>query len=423
MKVLILTVGGSHQPLLKAIEQTKPDFIHFICSGDGAQPGSYRQIIGEGKVLHSTPPKVPSQLPDLPNVATLARLEASRFVVHAIDQPDNLDACFQKAAEVLDAVSQQTPEADILVDYTGGTKSMAAGLAAAALDHGRCKFQLVTGRRNDLRQVTDGTEYVRSVRSDDIYMRRTLSQCFGLLKRYDYSGAARLLEAATADHYSEKFQQQVQRTLDLCRAFDAWDRFEHQQAKNLLAIYKSDFSHHYAHVSLTVSGQGHGWELVEDLLLNAQRRAMQERYDDAVGRLYRALELTVQIWFQKRYQVDTSHVDLSRLPVHTHEDLKKFTRSHGKIQLGLRDAWDFLEKLPEDPLAPHYIPQKKELLTHLQTRNNSLFAHGTTPITRAQFEAFFAFCQSLLSACLEAALSALKISRRCPPLQQFPTSF
>jgi hypothetical protein len=33
---------------------------------------------------------------------------------------------------------------------------------------------------------------------------------------------------------------------------------------------------------------GHGYEIVEDLLLNAERRAMQDRYDDAVGRLYRA---------------------------------------------------------------------------------------------------------------------------------------
>jgi hypothetical protein len=48
---------------------------------------------------------------------------------------------------------------------------------------------------------------------------------------------------------------------------------------------------------------GHGYEIVEDLLLNAERRAMQDRYDDAVGRLYRALELLVQIRLLQTYDI------------------------------------------------------------------------------------------------------------------------
>ena len=40
---------------------------------------------------------------------------------------------------------------------------------------------------------------------------------------------------------------------------------------------------------------GHGLEAVEDLLRNAERRASQQRYDHAVGRFYRAMELTEQL--------------------------------------------------------------------------------------------------------------------------------
>ena len=35
--------------------------------------------------------------------------------------------------------------------------------------------------------------------------------------------------------------------------------------------------------------------MVEDLLLNAERRAIQGRYEDAIGRIYRAIELIAQI--------------------------------------------------------------------------------------------------------------------------------
>ncbi|MDB9309098.1 hypothetical protein PN471_10700 [Aphanizomenon sp. CS-733/32] len=50
--------------------------------------------------------------------------------------------------------------------------------------------------------------------------------------------------------------------------------------------------------------EGHGYEIVQDLILNAERRATQQRYDDAVGRLYRALELLAQIRLLKAFDND-----------------------------------------------------------------------------------------------------------------------
>src|SRR5262245_25101025 len=64
---LILTVGGSHQPILASLRQHRPDRVYFLCSADqGKKFGSHVQVSGEGKVLKSDP-SLPA--PDLPCIA------------------------------------------------------------------------------------------------------------------------------------------------------------------------------------------------------------------------------------------------------------------------------------------------------------------------------------------------------------------
>ena len=50
--VLILTVGGSGEPLVKSIKQSKPDYTIFICSADEKEVnavGSEKMVDGAGK--------------------------------------------------------------------------------------------------------------------------------------------------------------------------------------------------------------------------------------------------------------------------------------------------------------------------------------------------------------------------------------
>ena len=46
--VLLVTVGGSPEPILKAAEIHKPDELIFICSGPPCPAPSLDQVIGEG---------------------------------------------------------------------------------------------------------------------------------------------------------------------------------------------------------------------------------------------------------------------------------------------------------------------------------------------------------------------------------------
>ena len=69
----------------------------------------------------------------------------------------------------------------------------------------------------------------------------------------------------------------------------------------MLEPFARDFVKHKVALEriLGRSKKSSGYEKVGDLLRNAERRAAQSRFDDAVARLYRALELFAQLRLRK----------------------------------------------------------------------------------------------------------------------------
>ncbi|MEJ5375376.1 MAG: TIGR02710 family CRISPR-associated CARF protein [bacterium] len=419
--VLICTVGGSHQPIVQSITRNKPDFVHFICSEDsGKAKGSYTQVVDPGKVLKSDPNL---KDPDLPNIVEITGLEEDNYRVHRIRAFDDLNECYLFALKLIEEIHEMNPDARIIADYTGGTKSMTAGLAAAALDDGRCEIQLVTGLRQNLNKVSDRTEFVRPVRVWDTQVTRRMKVAKELLSRFDYAGAASILEDAAARFASDNTIETLQRWLALCRAFDSWDSFDHATARNLLQPFRKNFVHHARFLDAIVKGKGaHGFEWVEDLLLNSDRRAVQGRFDDAVGRLYRALELTAQVWLRLRHGIDTGSVELDKVPDSVKESVKKHSDEKGIIRIGLVQAWEVIAACADDPLCLLFKEKQGVLLDFLRLRNYSLFAHGTTPIGERQYREHAPLVQSFIRCSVEKAVMSLrKKSASSPP--QFPTEW
>jgi CRISPR-associated protein (TIGR02710 family) len=162
---------------------------------------------------------------------------------------------------------------------------------------------------------------------------------------------------------------------------------------------------------------GHGYELVEDLLLNAQRRAHQQRYDDAVGRLYRALELLAQIHLNQKYNIITGDIDLTQLPESLRDQYAAERNSRtGKVQIPLWKSYTLLSQLSEDPLGSYFQTESQHLLNALEIRNNSLFAHGFQPITANDYQG----SGQVLQTFIEKALEQLIPAKKRKPLPQFP---
>jgi hypothetical protein len=420
-QVLILTVGGSHEPIVESIEHNRPDFVFFLCSDDiGSTKGSYVQVAGEGNVLKSS---FDMASPDLPNIVTLTGLQTDGFEIRRIASIDELPDCYRVAAAAIRDAHTRFEHATILADYTGGTKSMTAGLVAAALDDDECALTMVTGVRKDLKKVVDRTSLVRSVQIADLQLLRRVKIAEELLTRYDYGAAREVIEEASRLCRHDESFQQLTEFATLCRGFDAWDRFDHPTAKACLAgLSKGRCGKQKAFLDVMLEKRGHGFEMVEDILLNAARRAAQHRYDDAAGRLYRATEMTAQIWLDEKYGIETGNVDLTKVPENARLSLEEDSDDKGRIRIGLIKAWDLISEMPDDSVGKKFRTFRPALLKFLSVRNESLLAHGIQPVGKSHFRLHSGAISRFIGEVIDLAIDDLKKKRKIPATQ-FPTEF
>ncbi|MFN6165739.1 MAG: TIGR02710 family CRISPR-associated CARF protein [Pseudanabaena sp.] len=433
-KILFITVGGSHQPIATSIKSQNPDRVVFICS-DGAK-GSKSQVIGEGKpceVRKGT--EVIESLPNIPTQLGLGdRFDAERDLV-LIQEPDNLTECYSKINQKIREVKQESPRAEIAADYTGGTKTMSVALATAALDSEINLFITTSTTRQNLIKVESG-ERTRKATTTGVVVTKTVDKALPVyLQNYNYTAAiADLQNLLQSTELSSDQTRQIDELLDQCEGFDAWDRFDHRVALSRLQPYmrQTNIQPYGLFLKKVIASRGlldkeldtsdgmtgHGYEVVEDLLLTADRRASQKRYDDAVGRLYRAIELLEQIRLFKQYGILTGDVDISKLPaqLQTEYEARKASNTKKKLQLALFQSYDLLSKFTEDPLGQLFLVYKDRILNSLETRNNSLFAHGFQPISENSYRAF----NQVIGGFIREGIAVVSSAKTKSSSRQFP---
>lgn len=123
--------------------------------------------------------------------------------------------------------------------------------------------------------------------------------------------------------------------------------------------------------------------LIADLINNAKRRAEEEqKYDDAIARLYRTIELIAQYRLKTKYKIDPSQAKIEEIP---EELLKKWNIPPTEtVKLPLEKVYELL-KTKNDELGQKYL-QDKKLRNLLSKRNTSILAHGLTPVTKETYK-------------------------------------
>jgi len=429
MKILVVTVGGSHQPIVTAINSIKPDRVVFICS-DGPK-GSISQVIGNGKPCKIIEKGViKEELPNIPILTGLGdRFDKEKDIL--LIEPDDLYECYSKIRKGLDDLKSENPDASYLADYTGGTKTMTAAFVLAALDL-NIELFLTTGQRENIIKVERG-ESTEKISLSQITMERTMSVFFPeLIDYYDYGTAALRIQNLLSSLELPKAQKKSLRALlNCCQSFDLWDRFEHRGALELIApllgckmllssglfLKRIISSRAILDESYDRSGciQGHGFEVVEDLVLNSERRARQNRYDDALGRLYRAMELLGQIKLKKDYNILTGSINPDSLPPEILEKSRPRIDDKGILKFGLADSYELLMAF-NDPIGTIYKERKSLILNSLNIRNKSLFAHGFTPISGKEYEEMGGVFISFINDAIRSVIG----KNQCKPAVQFP---
>jgi CRISPR-associated protein (TIGR02710 family) len=427
--VLIVSLGNSPEPIINCINSLRPDRVVFFCS-ELSKPNI-------SAVLDRVPLADYQEESDVVVLQQRLHRKQSEDVINELDQ---LDRVYTRACTLIAAVRAQHPGCSITVDYTGGTKTMTTGLAMAAIDDGRAQLSVTITDRSTQMAHASGYSVPVLVSTAVIQARRLFEQDLpALLKRFDYEAARqavrRILQLPSQD---AEMTRELRRLEDLLVVCDAWDRFDHRRALEVIerladrnmdqrllfplkrVIGSRRILDRMAEAEKWSHMPGHGLEAVEDLLRNAERRAAQDRYDDAVGRLYRAMELTEQILLQKTAGIDTADVDIERLPQHLQDSYRKkqeASADDGKLKMALMNAYDLLADL-EHPVGLRWREQRSRIQDCLKARNHSLFAHGFSPISYGDWKSLLDTLGPFLQQAIDEAIAQSKV--KAPVLQQLP---
>jgi CRISPR-associated protein (TIGR02710 family) len=439
-KTLLITVGGSPEPIITAIETLKPKRVIFICSDDGeGQKGSKSQVIGEGKPCEIRKGADVKRLSNIPTHLELGdRFQPSRDLI-LLSDPDNPSEGYSKVVAKIVEIQQEQPNCQMMVDYTGGTKTMSAILMMAAVDY-QIPTYVTTSQRRNLIRVESG-ELTERASVTSVIVERTLNQNLPLFfQQYNYPAAIAELKTPLLMELPTTLKQRVRKFHECCTGFDAWDRFDHTAAWQSLSPFisqkslqpsllflkqvmasREEFSKSMKdHYKAPDSMKGHGYEIIEDLLLNAERRATLERFDDAVARLYRALEMLTQVRLWLQYGLKTSNIDINapKFPEALRADFfAHYSKSASKkIVLSLSNGYKFLSQIPDDPIGQLYKAKDQVITDRLSIRNQSILAHGLRPVTKEDYDKF----RNDFVPLIQASIRAVTVSNNLSEPPQLP---
>ncbi|MFN3407893.1 MAG: TIGR02710 family CRISPR-associated CARF protein [Limisphaerales bacterium] len=380
----LVSVGGSPAPVLHVLRQHRPAHVWYFCSvGSRANADAIQ--------------------------AQLDWRPATRFI--EVARFEELGPCYRELRRKIPEILTETkvPPAEVLVDYTGGTKTMSAALVLAAAESFQ-QFSYVGGEQREkagLGIVLDGTErtHYQTNPWSDLAIRE-VERARDLWAGCQFEVAAHvLLEVAPKVPHRLRFEA----IADLASALAARHRLDFRQAKALLDRLQG-------RLPLLLDGRNdHGLlalarnvqtlcescasdkasdTFLRELLDNALRTAAQGRYEDAAARLYRAMEMQGQLWLNeataglfvngkcKPENADKLPDALKALPFCQPDET-------GEIRLSLEQTFRALAALGHErarAIVADLDAKKSRWRAATEKRNTSILAHGVQPIGANGFE-------------------------------------
>jgi CRISPR-associated protein (TIGR02710 family) len=382
---MLVSVGSTEPPILHVLRTYRPKHVWYFCSADSRTQAE----------------KIQEQLDWHP---------APRFI--EVDRFEELGPCYrilrQKIRDIL--AETKVPPEEVLVDYTGGTKTMSAALVLAAVELFH-QFSYVGGHRRDkgrLGIVLDGEEHVLYQGNPWAELAiREIERARDLWAACQFENTAETLRAVAP---KVPLQRRFEAIATLADAMAARHRLDFSGAARRLyeAInrLRPIFEGKPTPNPLTIAEQTKklcdecaadtaNQKLLRELLDNALRTAAQSRYEDAAARLYRAMEMQAQIWLAEKtaglfVNGRCKPENVNQLP----DALKTlpFCRPNdrGEIKLSFEQCLLALAAIGHPQAkaikADIDLGEKSRFRTATEKRNASILAHGVQPIGRDGFD-------------------------------------
>ena len=388
--LMIMSMGGSSEPLKKSIEEHKPQCIIFLSSHESVKISS--DVITSRDVQ----PKV---------------------IYEISEDPNSMFECYKAARRCVERQKRMgfDPE-QVVVDYTGGTKVMTAALILATVGE-PYRFNYVGGEhrnKDGLGTVIDGSEKMYAEMSPwSIFAEEERRQVVSLFNLRRYSSVGRIIDSLVQRNLPAEIQGFFGFVKPLAEGFLCWEQFKHKDAVKFLKDGMTElqrYIHMYGTSGLNDFSQSlevcktfldelvnstkgitsmHAI-LVDDLLNNARRRIMDERFDDAAARIYRALELYGQIGFLTVAGCENDKVSPDKEPDSIRpEFVKKYMDPKSKkLKLPLQATFQYLDAVGEEA-GKRFFEKRKEILNIQSNRNMSILAHGISPVSKDAADRIF----------------------------------
>lgn len=383
--LLICTVGGTPEAIIAAIRYWKPARALFVASSETEK--------------------------DVEAMASDSGLQPGGWDKMAVANAQDFGDCVRRMRSLDETVGswrQRGPAYSVVVDFTGGTKCMSAALSLVS---GRwpCRFSYVGGTE----RTKGGVGIVVSGKERPVYTQnpwnangyQAIEDGCLLFDQQAFMPAARQLDEARKAADDESIKRTLSTFHSLCEGYGRWDQFQHADALQRINEVLKNRNDLRAELGATRSDrvlsvieqnlkslkqivhEPRSRAMVGDLLANASRRKREARYDDAVARLYRAIESLAQLALAERHGIpNTDNVDLESLPESLREHWKSRVEN-GTVRLGLQDAYELLDLLGDE--AGKVFKDLKldnRQCSPLAARNQSILAHGFAPVGEATFK-------------------------------------
>jgi CRISPR-associated protein (TIGR02710 family) len=404
---LVLSVGGSPEPLIKIIKSLNPDLVYFLHTRETIQ--MTKEIINETG-------------------------DSIEYCFEQLTNSDDLEEAFLKSRIIMGNLKEK--DYVINVDFTGGTKTMVAGLVLATVKED-CNYTYIgasstIGRDKDgVGTVKNGFEEIKKQFDPfETYAVFEFDNGKRFFNKYQFEASDENFKLAENKLEDEYLKDLTEVYIKIVNFYDTWDRFNTKIGK------KSPLNHyleveikkiiddnpkikkHFIEKEPTFYNQicdnikflnkkisSYDKNIkndinyyLPDLLNNSYRRIEEGKYDDAIARLYRCIELIAQLNLNKIGLINENSLKVNKTflidkksfnnkadfetynivdrmnPVNWNNQKKK------SFGLTLTNSYELLKCLHIE-IGNEYL-EDKDLRNKIKKRNESILAHGLNSIDK-----------------------------------------
>lgn len=266
------------------------------------------------------------------------------------------------------------PNSDIIINYTNGSKKLSAAAIIIARLYGfkiQEKFVI-----EDTSKLTEFNVVEENTSGSIMYIVKKL------FNNYSFIIAKELLEENFND--LNMVEQRFSEIIDLYSKWDSFD-YTYKDYNSLIDFFTnlevlSDNINSLKILSDKNNDLFNSYKIA-DLINNSKRRIEEGKYDDAVIRLYRTLELIAEVELSEKYGIkkndihinDLKELNIDKKSIQTIID--RLDYKYPKYNISLKSSFFLLQKLYDD-VGKHYYYNKNQYQQLFQKRNISILVHG-----------------------------------------------